>query len=157
MAQGPRVRVAAPPAEARRLCMRFSRGGIPAAVDDGDSRAEILVVVAPAELAPFRARANVLIVRGPPPGASYFADGADEVVMPNEPEILFRRVRFCIERLDLLSKVDRLNQRVNALEEGLADAMPDVRSPLQAVIGNAELLSRDDSLSSRQRECAAAA
>src|SRR4051794_40419393 len=157
MVQGPRVRVAAPPSEARRLCMRFSRGGIPAAVDDGDSRAEILVVVKPGDLAAFRARANVLVVQGPPPGAVYFAAGADEVVMPNEPEILFRRVRFCIERLDLLARVERLNERVTALEGGLADAAHDVRSPLQAVIGNAELLARDESLSAKQRECAAAA
>ena len=136
--------------------MRFSRGGIPAAVDDGDSRAELLVVVKPGDLAPFRARAAVLIVVGPPPGAAYFAGGADEVVMPDEPEILFRRLRSCIERLDLLARVDRLNERVSALEAGLADAAHDVRSPMQAVIGNAELLSRDESLSPRQRECAAA-
>src|SRR5256885_2182419 len=156
MAQGPRVRVAAPPAEARRLCMRFSRGGIPAAVDDGDSRAEILVVVKPGDLASFRARAAVLIVQGPPPGARYFASGADEVVMPAEPEILFRRVRFCIERLDLIARIERLNERVVALEAGLADAAHDVRSPLQAVIGNAELLARDTSLTAAQRDCAAA-
>ena len=42
-----RVRVAAPPAEARRLCMRLSRGGIPAEPDDGTSRAEVLVAVDP--------------------------------------------------------------------------------------------------------------
>src|SRR5205807_3399681 len=62
-----------------------------------------------------------------------------------------------IERLDLLSRVERLNERVAALEAGLADAAHDVRSPLQAVIGNAELLARDSSLTPAQRECAAAA
>ena len=136
--------------------MRFSRGGIPAAVDDGDSRAEILVVVKPNDLAGFRARAGILVVQGTP-GAKYFAAGADEVVMPTEPENLFRRVRFCIERLDLLARVERLNERITALEAGLADAAHDVRSPLQAVIGNAELLARDESLTPVQRDCAAAA
>ena len=45
---------------------------------------------------------------------------------------------------------------MTALEAGLADAAHDVRSPLQAVMGNAELLARDTSLTSAQRECAAA-
>lgn len=156
LGQIPRVRVAAPAADARRLCMRLSRGGIPAAIDDGESRAELLIVVKPADLAPFRARAGTLVVLGAP-GAKYFAAGADEVVTPGEPEILFRRVRAAIERLDLLARVERLGQRVAALEAGLADAAHDVRSPLQAVIGNAELLARDSSLTQGQRECAAAA
>jgi hypothetical protein len=156
--QSPRVRVAAPPAEARRLCTRLSRGGIPAAVDDGDSRAEILIVVKPkpGDLAPYRARAGCLMVVGTP-GAPYFAGGADEVIVPGEPEILFRRVRAFVERLDLLARLDRLNERVVALEAGLADCAHDVRSPLQAVIGNAELLARDTSLTPGQRESAKAA
>ena len=45
-----------------------------------------------------------------------------------------------------LARMERLNERILALEEGLADAAHDVRSPLQAVIGNAELLARDESL-----------
>jgi len=158
MAQGhgARVRVAAPPAEARRLCLRLSRGGVPAAVDDGVSRAEMIVVVDPEDLAPYRARAQHLFVIGAP-GGKYFAAGADDVAVPGEPEILFRRIRMYFERLDLKSRVERLNERVAALEAGLADAAHDVRSPLQAVIGNAELLARDTSLTPAQRECAAAA
>jgi signal transduction histidine kinase len=40
----------------------------------------------------------------------------------------------------------RFDERVAALEAGLADAAHDVRSPLQAVIGNAELQARDPSM-----------
>ena len=39
-----RVRVAAPPTEARRLCTRLTRGGIPAELDDGSSRVWACVV-----------------------------------------------------------------------------------------------------------------
>src|SRR6266404_3682719 len=152
-----RVRIAAPPAEARRLCTRLSRGGIPAALDDGSSPAEVLVAVRPeGDLEPYRSRANWLLVLGSP-GAAYFAAGADDVVVPGEPELLFRRLRAALERLDLLGRVDRLNERVVALEAGLADAAHDVRSPLQVVIGNAELLARDSALTATQRECAEAA
>src|SRR4051812_22444563 len=150
-----RVRVAAPAAEARRLCTRLTRGGIPAAPDDGESRADVLIAADPKDLAPFRARAGWLLVLGTP-GAAYFAAGADDVVVPGEPELLFRRLRAVLERLDLVSRVERLNERVAALEGGLADAAHDVRSPLQAVIGNAELLARDTSLTPAQRECASA-
>jgi len=76
-----RVRVSAPPAEARKLCARLTRGGIAAAVDDGESNAEILVVQQPKDAAPFRARAGQLLVIGSP-GGKYFADGADDVVVP---------------------------------------------------------------------------
>jgi signal transduction histidine kinase len=151
-----RVRVSASPAEARRLCTRLSRGGIPAEPDDGTSRAEVLVAVDPkGDLARFRGRVGWLLVLGSP-GAAYFAGGADDVVVPGEPELLFRRIRAALERFDLLARLDRVGERVNALEAGLADAAHDVRSPLQAVIGNAELLSRDASLTPAQRECAAA-
>ncbi|MFN2549164.1 MAG: sensor histidine kinase [Myxococcales bacterium] len=129
---------------------------MPAAIDDGVSRAEMIVVADPEDLAPYRARAAHLFVIGAP-GAKYFAEGADDVAVPGEPEILFRRIRMYIERIDLQSRVERLNERVAALEAGLADAAHDVRSPLQAVIGNAELLARDNSLTPAQRECAAAA
>jgi len=158
VALGPavRVRVAAPMAEARKLCARLVRGGIPAAPDDAVARAEVLVVVAPDELASYRSRAAWLVVVGAP-GASYFAAGADEVVVPGEPEILFRRLRMLVERRDLVDKLERLTERVAALEAGLADAAHDVRSPLQTVIGNAELLARDTSLTPQQRECASAA
>src|SRR5438445_7376722 len=155
--QNIRVRVAAPPTEARRLCTRLSRGGIPAEPDDGASRAEVLVAVDPGtDLTQYRGRVGWLVVLGMP-GAAYFAAGADDVVAPGEPELLFRRLRAALERLDLVSRVDRLNERVAALEAGLADAAHDVRSPLQAVIGNAELLARDASLAPAQRACAAAA
>src|SRR5258705_7990371 len=151
-----RVRVAAPPGEARRLCTRLTRGGISAALDDGTSRAEVLVAVNPeGDLGQYRARAAWLVVLGAP-GAAFFAAGADDVVTPGEPEVLFRRLRAALERLDLLSRIDRLNEKVTALEAGLADAAHDVRSPLQAVIGNAELLAPDVSLTSAQRDAAAA-
>src|SRR3954453_17503599 len=113
-----RVRVAGPVHEARRLCTRLTRGGIPAEPDDGQSRAEVLIASAPADLAPFRARAGWLLVLGSP-GAAYFAAGADEVVVSGEPEVLFRRVRAVLERLDLVARVERLNERVAALEAGL--------------------------------------
>src|SRR5438128_9996367 len=113
-----RVRIAAAPAVARRLCTRFSRGGIPAAVDDGESTAEVSVAMEPDDLRPFRARAAHLVVIGAP-GAPYFAAGADDVVVPREPEILFRRVRAAVERLDLVARSERLNERVAALEAGL--------------------------------------
>jgi signal transduction histidine kinase len=116
----------------------------------------MIIVVDPQDLTPYRARAAHLFVIGAP-GGKYFAAGADDVVAPGEPEILFRRIRMYFERLDLQSRVDRLNERVLALEAGLADAAHDVRSPLQAVIGNAELLARDTSLTQAQRECAEAA
>ncbi len=151
-----RVRVAAPPTEARRLCTRLSRGGISAAPDDGVSRAEVMVVTHDTDLAKFRSRAGQLVVVGQP-GAPFFAAGADEVVVPGEPETLFRRLRFILERNDLRARAERLSQRVAALEAGLADAAHDVRSPLQAVIGNAELLARDSSLTPSQRESAASA
>src|SRR5262252_2964081 len=154
--QGIRVRVAAPPAEARRLLTRLDRGGIAAAPDDGASHAEILVVVDPKDLAPYRARAVKLFVVGAPGGA-FFAEGADEVVVPGEPETLFRRLRALLERADLQERVERQSERIAALEAALADAAHDVRSPLQAVIGNAELLSRDETLTADQRECASAA
>ncbi len=151
-----RVRVAAPTPEARRLCMRLSRGGIPAEPDDGTSRAEVLVAVDPkGDLSRLRARAGWLLVLGAP-GAAYFAGGADDVVVPGEPELLFRRVRAALEKFDLLARLDRVSERVSALEAGLADAAHDVRSPLQAVIGNAELLARDSFLTPAQRDCAAA-
>jgi signal transduction histidine kinase len=151
-----RVRIAGPTGEARRLCTRLTRGGILAAPDDGTSRAEVLVAVQPeGDLAPYRARGGWLVVLGAP-GAAYFAAGADDVVVPGEPEVLFRRLRSALERLDLMSRIERLNERVVALEAGLADAAHDVRSPLQAVIGNAEMLSRDASLSPAQRDAAAA-
>ncbi|HUJ28064.1 MAG TPA: HAMP domain-containing sensor histidine kinase [Myxococcales bacterium] len=160
MAVGPqvRVRVSAPPAEARKLIARLVRGGIPAGPDDGASPAELLVVshIGPDEVPALKSRAEWLVVLGAP-GAPFFAQGADEVLVPNEPEILFRRLRSLLERRDLVAKIHRLSERVQALEGGLADAAHDVRSPLQAVIGNAELLARDDSLTPKQRECAAAA
>ena len=154
--QAIRVRIAASAAEVRKLCARLTRGGIPAAPDDGDAQAELLVVAGATDLTAFRSRARTLVVVGAP-GAPLFAAGADEVVVPNEPEILFRRLRSLLECADLKSRNERLTERVAALEAGLADAAHDVRSPLQAVIGNSELLARDLSLTTAQRECAAAA
>ena len=151
-----RVRVAASAAEARRLCARLTRGGINAAPDDGVARAEVVVAIGVADLASVRSRAVCLCVVGEP-GAPLFAAGADEVVAPGEPEILFRRVRSLIERADLLARIERLDIRAAALEAGLADAAHDLRSPMQTVIGNTQLLARDEALSPAHRQMAAAA
>src|SRR2546422_7834408 len=114
-----RVRVAAPPAEARRLCTRLSRGGIPAEPDDGASRAEVLVAVDPGtDLTQYRGRVGWLVVLGRP-GAAYFAAGADDVVAPGEPELLFRRLRAALERLDLVSRVDRSEEHTSELQSRL--------------------------------------
>ena len=151
-----RVRVAAPAAEARRLCGRLTRGGINAAADDGVARAEVFVAIGLTDLASVRARAGCLCVVGSP-GAPLFAAGADDVVSPGEPEILFRRVRALIERVDLAAKIERLNVRAAAIEAGLADAAHDLRSPMQTVIGNTQMLARDEKLSPLHRQMAAAA
>ena len=146
-----RVRICAPPAEARRLAARLTRGGIVSAPDDG-SDAEILVTVglAPDALAPMRARCQVLCAVGSPAGG-YFGAGADEVVVPGEPEILFRRLKVWIERADLHSRLDRATQRAAALEQGLADAAHDMRAPLHASIGYAEQLEKDPALPAKLR------
>ncbi|MFL5393271.1 MAG: hypothetical protein ACJ79G_10580, partial [Myxococcales bacterium] len=61
------MRVAAPPAEARRLSMRLSRGGILAEPDDGISRADVLVAVEPkGDLSAYRGRVEWLVVLGAP-------------------------------------------------------------------------------------------
>jgi len=146
-----RVRIYAPPAEARRLAARLTRGGIVAAPDDG-SAAEVLVTVGlvPSDLGPLRARCQVLCAVGAPAGG-YFAAGADEVVVPFEPEILFRRLKLWIERADLHSRLERLTQRAAVLEQGLADAAHDMRAPLHASIGYAEQLEKDGTLPANLR------
>ena len=146
-----RVRVCAPASEARRLSSRLTRGGIVSAPDDG-SAAEIFVTVGIAsdELAPYRARCQTLCAVASPAGP-YFAAGADEVVVPGEPEILFRRLKLCIERADLQERVERMSQRAAALEQGLADAAHDMRAPLHASIGYAEQLERDPALPGKLR------
>ncbi len=151
-----RVRVAGPVAEAKRLCGRLTRGGVNAAADDGVARAEVFVAIGLTDLQSVRARAGCLCVVGRP-GAPLFAAGADDVVPPGEPEILFRRVRALIERIDLVTKIERLNVRAAAIESGLADAAHDLRSPMQTVIGNTQLLARDEKLSAMHRQMAAAA
>jgi signal transduction histidine kinase len=145
------VRICAPPAEARRLAARLTRGGIVSAPDDG-SEAEVLVTVgvSTADLAAARARCHILCVVGAPAGV-YFAAGADEVVVPGEPEILFRRLKVWIERADLHSRLERATQRAVALEQGLADAAHDMRSPLHASIGYAEQLEKDPALPAKLR------
>jgi signal transduction histidine kinase len=151
-----RVMIAAPAFEARRLAARLTRGGIAAAPDDGSSTVEILVIsgVEPEALAPYRVRAEVLLAIGSPL-AAYFSYGADDAVPPNEPEALFRRLKAIIERTDLAARIDRLTQRIGALESGFADAAHDVRAPLHACIGNAELIAKDPDLPERLRKDAA--
>src|SRR5947199_1510060 len=147
MSGGTRVHIVAPGAEAKRLAGRLTRGGIAAAPDDGVSPSEILVTVgiAPEDLGAYRARAQVLCAVGSPL-APYYAFGADEAVPPQEPEALFRRLRSVIERTDLHSRLERLEHKADALEQGLADAAHDLRAPLHACIGNADLLSNDPQL-----------
>jgi len=153
MSGGTRVRIVAPGAEAKRLAGRLTRGGIAAAPDDGSGAAEILVTVgvAPEELAPYRTRAQVLCAVGTPL-APYYAFGADEAVPPQEPEALFRRLRSVIERNDLLARIDRLEQKASVLEHGIADAAHDLRAPLHACIGNADLLAKDSRLAGDLKE-----
>lgn len=149
-----RVRVAASPVEARRLSARLTRGGIASAPDDGIARAEVIVAIGLPSLASVRERAGCLCVVGQP-GAPLFAAGADDVVPPGEPEILFRRVRALIERADSVARCDRMTERMTALEGALADAAHDIRSPLSTAIGNAALLARDEGLTAQQRQMAA--
>jgi len=146
-----RVRICAPSAEARRLASRLTRGGIVAAPDDG-SAAEVLITVGllPSDLGPVRGRCQVLCAVGAPAGG-YFAAGADEVVVPFEPEILFRRLKLWIERADLHARIERLTQRAAVLEQGLADAAHDMRAPLHASIGYAEQLEKDSTLPAKLR------
>ena len=150
-----RVRIAGPAAEARRLALRLSRAGIPAAADDGSSRAELIVVIDPAELVQARSRAQRLIAIGLPSTPLYQA-GADDVVPPAEPQLLFRRVREMIERADLEAREQRLSVRLQAMEEALAEVAHDLRSPLHAAIGHAELLAKDPRLGEGQRASAEA-
>src|SRR6202022_765258 len=150
-----RVRIAGAPAEARKLAARLTRGGIAASPDDGHSRTEVIVALEPADLAPLRARSHKLLVVGIPSGPALQA-GADDVVRAADPLLLFRRVRALIEHEDLEARVQRLTERLKALEEGLAEAAHDLRSPLHAAIGHAELLATDEGLGQSQRQSAQA-
>ena len=127
-----------------------------AAPDDGRSRVDLLVVLEGGKLAGLRDRAEVLLVVGLPAGP-LFAAGADDVVPPGEPELLFRRVVSHLEHLSLGARAKRSEERAKAFEEALAEAAHDVRSPLHAAVGHASLLANDDSLSADQRHSAAAA
>src|SRR5256885_2095995 len=153
MSGGTRVHIVAPGAEAKRLAGRLTRGGIAAAPDDGVSPSEILVTVgiAPEDLGAYRARAQVLCAVGSPL-APYYAFGADEAVPPQEPEALFRRLRSVIERTDLLARIERIEQKASVLEHGIAAAAHDLRAPLHACIGNADLLAKDTRLAGDLKE-----
>ncbi len=151
-----RVRIAGAPAEARKLAARLTRGGIAATPDDGHSRAEVIVALETDDLAPLRARSQKLLVVGMLSGPALQA-GADDVVRAADPVLLFRRVRALIEQEDLGARVERLTERLKALEEGVAEAAHDLRSPLHAAIGHAELLASDEGLGQSQRESAQAA
>jgi signal transduction histidine kinase len=150
-----RVRIAGAPAEARKLAARLTRGGIAASPDDGHSRAEVIVALEPDDLGPLRARSHKLLVVGMPSGPALQA-GADDVVRAADPLLLFRRVRALIEHEDLEARVQRLTERLKALEEGVAEAAHDLRSPLHSAIGHAELLAGDEDLSQSQRQSAQA-
>ncbi|MBS2024828.1 MAG: HAMP domain-containing histidine kinase, partial [Deltaproteobacteria bacterium] len=148
--------MAGPPNEARRLSQRLSRAGIPTAPDDGVSRAEVMVTLGGGDLTHLKARAVRLLAVGLP-SAPKFAAGADDVVSAAEPEVLFRRVRALIERADLEAKLERMTARLKALDEGLAEAAHDLRGPLHAAIGHAELLANDPKLNASQKGSAQAA
>ena len=150
-----RVRIAGLPAEARKLAARLSRAGIAAVLDDGSSRAEVIVALEPGDLASLRARAVKLLAVGGASGPALQA-GADDVVAAADPLLLFRRVRALIEREDLEARVQRLSERLAAMEEGCAETAHDLRSPLHAVIGHAELLVGDADLNASQRQSAEA-
>jgi signal transduction histidine kinase len=150
-----RVRVAGPPAEARRLALRLSRAGIPALPDDGESRAELIVALAETDLPFLRSRAGRLVAVGQPTTESFQA-GADDVVPAAEPQVLFRRVHALIERADLEAREQRLAARLRALEESLAEVAHDLRSPLHAAMGHGELLAKDTDLNAEQRKSAEA-
>ncbi len=155
MANRARVGIAGPASEARRLALRLSRAGIPAIPDDGAVRIELMVALSAQDLGPLRARSLRLIAVGLPATPLYQA-GADDVVPPGEPQVLFRRVRALIERADLEAREQRLAQRLHAMEEALAEVAHDLRSPLHAAIGHAELLASDASLDASQRGSAEA-
>src|ERR1700686_3252717 len=108
-----RVRIAGVHAEARKLAVRLSRAGIPAVLDAGDSPAEIIIALESVDLAPLRPRARKLVAVGLP-AAPLFHAGADEVVPPREPMLIFRHVRALVEREDLEEKVHRLTELLSA-------------------------------------------
>ena len=151
-----RVRIAGSPAEARKLAARLSRAGIASALDDGGSHAEVIVALGPGDLNSLRARATRLLTVGIASGPALEA-GADDVVPASDPLLLFRRVRALIDREDLEARVLRLTERLAAMEECLAEAAHDLRSPLHAAIGHAELLGSDEDLTVSQRQSAQAA
>jgi len=151
-----RVRVAGKEEEARRLANRLSRGGMSAAPDDGDSSAELIVALQTTRLAELRPRARVLLAVGAP-AAPLFASGADDIVPPGEPELLFRRVVAILEHQALVARAARSEEKVHAFEEALAETAHDLRSPLHAAIGHASLLANDEALNADQRSSAAAA
>ncbi|GAC1594858.1 MAG: hypothetical protein NVS4B10_02900 [Myxococcales bacterium] len=151
-----RVRIAGPASEARKLAARLSRAGIAALLDDGESNVEMIIALELVELAPPRSPAHRLLAVGLPAGPR-FQEGADDVVAAREPVMLFRRVRALVEREDLEERVQRLNERLSALEESLAEAAHDLRSPLHAAIGHAALLASDESLDGAHRQSAQAA
>src|SRR5438105_2832633 len=115
--------------EARRLAARLSRAGIAASADDGRTAVELLIALEGQELAPLRDRAELLLVIGAPAGP-LFAAGADDVVPPREPELLFRRVVAHLEHRALIEKAKRSEERAKAFEEAMAEVAHDVRSPL---------------------------
>src|SRR5207302_3323429 len=116
-----RVRIAGADDEARRLAARLSRAGMAAAPDDGVAGVELMVALRPDEVPDLRPRTQMLLAVGAP-AAKLLAAGADDVVPPGEPELLFRRVVAHLERLSLLAKVARCEERARAFEEAMAEA-----------------------------------
>ena len=151
-----RVQVVASEPEGRRLVARLSRGGIAALLDDGISRADLLIVLDRSLLAEVAARGDVVVAVGLP-AAPLFTAGADDVVAPGEPELLFRRIVWHLEHRNLLRRVQRSDERARTFEEALAEAAHDVRSPLHAALGHASLLATDEGLNDEQRASGAAA
>jgi signal transduction histidine kinase len=152
----PRVLVAGPVRWRRQLCARLKRAGFSVAEDDGRSRAEVLVArIDGTDLTALRPRAPWLLAVGGPASA-LFGAGADDVVPPDEPELLFRRVRVHLEQADGATRLSRLAEQHRVLQESLAEMAHDLRSPLHACIGHAELLATDPGLTQQQRRSAEA-
>jgi signal transduction histidine kinase len=150
-----RVHVASGEAEGRRLVARLSRAGMSAGLDDGATRADLLIVLDLSRLAEVRERADVVLAVGAPAGP-LFTGGADDVVPPGEPELLFRRVVWHLEHKSQAARIARAEERARTFEEALAEAAHDMRSPLHAALGHASLLANDEGLNDDQRASGAA-
>src|SRR5438876_11155470 len=105
-----RVLIAGNEPERRRLVARLSRAGIAAAAHDDRARAELMVVLDKAFLPGVRERVDLVLAVGSP-AAPLFTAGADDVLPPGEPELLFRRIVWHLEHRSLLSRIKRAEEK----------------------------------------------